>query len=141
MAAIWLSILVAIIVLVASYGLLVRRARSHFSKLRADRDGMTAAAFVDEFDGSPYPLQAIEAAYCDLAALSHLPVRRRDDLEVTLNLLPEDCELMLEQRCRAWGVKDFWSSSCRSLLPLKEAEDYVQLLSCVLAERNYQGKR
>lgn len=127
--------IVVLAVFVLGYGLLLLRARSRHTRACAERKGITVHAFVDEFRGTSYAQEAIEAAYSDLAALSGMPIRRADDLEETLGLLPEDFERMLEHRCRAWGLADVGKSSHASMFPLRTTEDYVRFLSQVINER------
>lgn len=96
------------------------------------RQGVNVESFIKEFEGTPYPRPAVEAAYADLSALSGLPIQRKDELEKTLGLLPEDFEAVLEKRCRSLGGNDVRKSPHVSRFPLKTAEDYVEFLSVVM---------
>jgi hypothetical protein len=118
-------------VLALAYGALVVRGVLARNRILRDRRGATLEDFVREFEKSGYSRTALEAAYQDLAKLAQMPIRRADDLEKTLGLLPEDFEAMFEKRCANLGIGDVWKSSHASMLPLKTAEDYVRFLSVV----------
>jgi hypothetical protein len=100
----------------------------------AERSHITLASFINEFLDSGYSQRAIETAYIDLSGLCQHPVLRRDSLEKTLGLLPEDFDCMLETRCKELGVVDVWKSPYAKLFPLKIVEDYVRFLSEVMKD-------
>jgi hypothetical protein len=127
--------------LLVGYGFLMLKSNSQRARIKAERADTTVENFVREFDGSSYAHEALKTAYTDLTQLSGLPVRRADDLEKTLGLLPEDFERMFEKRCRQLGLADVWKSSHKALLPLKTAEDYVRFLSVVINEQAKTAER
>lgn len=130
-----IPIIATLVVLAIGYWLLFVRAKSRHSKMLIARDGVTLDSFVQEFANTPYTRAALEAAYADLSKISLLPIRRADELEKTLGLLPEDFDDMLEKRCRSLGLVDLRQSQHTALFPLKTAEDYVRFLSAVMDEQ------
>jgi hypothetical protein len=131
----WIYGVCAVSVLVLAYGALIVRGTLTRRRILRDRRGVNVENFVEEFVGSEYSRAVLEMAYQDLGALAQMPVRRTDDLEMTLGLLPEDFEAMIENRCRNLGLNDVWKSPHASLFPLKTTEDYVRFLSVIRAEK------
>lgn len=127
-----LSALFILGALVIGYGAVILVSSVRRSRIKIARAGFSPESFAEEFEKDACSQGAIKMAYTDLTELSGIPVCRNDDLEKMLGLLPEDFELMFEERCRRLGLIDVWQSPHAALLPLKTAEDYVRFLSAVM---------
>lgn len=135
----WIYGVCAVGLLVLCYGLLMLRSALVRRRIVSARRNETVESFIREFEGTRWSKPILEMAYEDLAKLAQMPVRRTDDLEKTLGVLPEDFGDMLASRCRKLGLSDVEKSSHAALFPLKTAEDYVRFLSEVMAERRNQS--
>lgn len=103
-------------------------------KVALGRANVTLASFIDEFTGIDCNARAIRAAYGDVTKLCGHGVFRKDELERTLGIDPEDFQDVFDKRCKQLGVADVWKSPYAKLFPLKTVEDYVRFLSEVMKD-------
>lgn len=125
--------LIAVGLLVLAYATLALRGILASKRIARSRRGDNVDTFAREFEGSGLNRSVLEMAYTDLVTVAKLPVRRNDDLEKALGLLPEEFELVIEERCQNLGVIDVWESPHASKFPLKTVEDYARFLAAVVA--------
>ncbi len=95
----------------------------------------TLTSLTDEFADGDYDRQAIRTAYEDVTKLCGHGVFRKDDLERTLGILPEDFEDVFQRRCQSLGIGDVWSAPYAEMMPVRTVEDYVRFLTFVMRER------
>ena len=119
--------------------LLMLRSLYHQQRLRLSRKSWSFEDFESEYSQSDGMSKlAIQYAYDDLTKLVGYPVGRRDDLESTLGLLPEDFEDILEKRAQSLGIADVYNSYYAQLFPVKTVDDYVHFIDKILEERHVQ---
>ncbi len=107
---------------------------ARYKKISRARANRNIASFVEEFEGTSFSQDAIEAAYSDLIELTGFPVLRRDNVP-KLGVLPEDFERVAGRRFSALGIADVMASRYKSFLPVWTSEDYVRLIDSVLRDR------
>lgn len=116
--------LILVIALVVAYIFFMFRTALNQRVMIKARRSRTLADFLAEFEESNAAnLKAIEFAYEDLEKLVGYSVKKTDELESTLGLLPEDFESVLEQRSRSLGVENIYRSQYARRFPLLTVGD------------------
>jgi len=125
--------LILVIALVVAYIFFMFRTALNQRVMIKARRSRTLADFLAEFEESNAAnLKAIEFAYEDLEKLVGYSVKKTDELESALGLLPEDFESVLEERSRSLGVENIYRSQYARRFPLLTVGDYVLLLDEIL---------
>lgn len=130
----WLYVGIGLSLLALLCVVMAVRGTRHCRRMRKARKGDSIETFIREFEGAGFERAVLEMAYADLEKLARFPVRRRDDLEQVLGLIPEELEGVVTARSRMLGKLDPRKSRLVSMFPLKTVHDYVLLVAALTNE-------